>query len=40
MAMHHAVGWPIQSNKQASLKAEAQLAQDLRDQGFKVAGGH
>lgn len=40
LAMHHATHLPRLTNKPASLRAEAQLAQQLKNQGFKVAGGH
>lgn len=40
LAMHHAAHMPTARTKQESLKLEADLAQQLRDKGYKVEGGH
>lgn len=40
LAMHHADHLPRCRSKRESLAAEAALASDLKEKGFKVAGGH
>ncbi len=40
LVMQHAEHMPKARSKQASLEAEAQLARELREKGYRVEGGH